>query len=118
MGILFPTILEHLARIMQPAGKIARSDNKHKVDQQGRGVSWEDDYPVCTVRSSIADARVAPKETKSNQIDREDYEKEERCSGRDLNPGSATRKAAMLDRTVQPFCEKMATTPPEHSQTL
>jgi hypothetical protein len=22
------------------------------------------------------------------------------CSGRDLNPGSATRKAAMLDRTV------------------
>jgi len=23
------------------------------------------------------------------------------CSGRDLNPGSATRKAAMLDRTVQ-----------------
>jgi hypothetical protein len=40
------------------------------------------------------------------------------CSGRDLNPGSATRKAAMLDRTVQPYCEKTATTPPEHSQTL
>ena len=41
-----------------------------------------------------------------------------KCSGRDLNPGSATRKAAMLDRTVQPYCEKTATTPPEHSQTL
>jgi hypothetical protein len=41
-----------------------------------------------------------------------------KCSGRDLNPGSATRKAAMLDRTVQPYCEKIATTPPEHSQTL
>jgi hypothetical protein len=26
-----------------------------------------------------------------------------KCSGRDLNPGSATRKAAMLDRTVQPY---------------
>ena len=26
---------------------------------------------------------------------------DERCSGRDLNPGSATRKAAMLDRIVQ-----------------
>jgi hypothetical protein len=25
-----------------------------------------------------------------------------KCSGRDLNPGSATRKATMLDRTVQP----------------
>ncbi len=24
------------------------------------------------------------------------------CSGRDLNPGSATRKATMLDRTMQP----------------
>jgi hypothetical protein len=33
-----------------------------------------------------------------------------RCSGRDLNPGSATRKAAMLDRTVQPLG---ASTPPE-----
>jgi len=41
-----------------------------------------------------------------------------KCSGRDLNPGSATRKAAMLDRTVQPYFEKTATTPPEHSQTL
>ncbi len=26
-----------------------------------------------------------------------------KCSGRDLNPGSATRKAAMLDRIVQPY---------------
>ena len=26
---------------------------------------------------------------------------DKRCSGRDLNPGSATRKAAMLDRIVQ-----------------
>src|ERR687895_885017 len=38
---------------------------------------------------------------------REEYEKEEGCSGRDLNPGSATRKAAMLDRIVQPYREKM-----------
>ena len=41
-----------------------------------------------------------------------------KCSGRDLNPGSATRKAAMLDRIVQPYPEKTATTPPEHSQTV
>ena len=33
------------------------------------------------------------------------------CSGRDLNPGSATRKATMLDRIVQ----LIATTPPEQS---
>jgi hypothetical protein len=35
----------------------------------------------------------------------ENYDK--KCSGRDLNPGSATRKAAMLDRIVQPYQEKM-----------
>jgi hypothetical protein len=29
-------------------------------------------------------------------------QKNMKCSGRDLNPGSATRKAAMLDRIVQP----------------
>src|SRR5918997_975229 len=71
-----------------------------------------------TVRSSIADARVAPNEPKSTQIYREEYEKEEGCSGRDLNPGSATRKAAMLDRTVQLYREETVTTPPEHSQTV
>ena len=39
-----------------------------------------------------------------------DMVEKRRCSGRDLNPGSATRKAAMLDRTVQPLG---ASTPPE-----
>jgi hypothetical protein len=58
-------------------------------------------YSVCTVRSSIADARVAPNDTKSKPNELQVYEKG--CSGRDLNPGSATRKAAMLDRTVQPY---------------
>ena len=79
----------------------------------------EGNYSNCTVPSSIADSRVAPKETKSTQREAVEYEKEEeRCSGRDLNPGSATRKAAMLDRTVQPYREETATTPPEHSQTV
>jgi hypothetical protein len=36
-----------------------------------------------------------------------------KCSGRDLNPGSATRKATMLDRNVQHF---FATTPPERAK--
>ncbi len=58
-------------------------------------------------------------ETKSTPKQAEEYEKEEEgCSGRDLNPGSATRKAAMLDRTVQPYRGETATTPPEHSQTV
>jgi hypothetical protein len=56
-----------------------------------------------TVRSSIAAARVAPDESKSTPKEANNYEN--RCSGRDLNPGSATRKAAMLDRTVQPYTE-------------
>jgi hypothetical protein len=60
---------------------------------------------------------VATNKTKSIQREAEEYEKEG-CSGRDLNPGSATRKAAMLDRIVQPWDEEMATTPPEQSQTL
>ena len=60
-------------------------------------------YAGDTVRSSIADTRVASDETKPKPNELETYEKEEEqgCSGRDLNPGSATRKAAMLDRTVQ-----------------
>ena len=66
-----------------------------------------------TVRSSIAAGVASRKE-----IEQEPKTMIIKCSGRDLNPGSATRKAAMLDRTVQPYCEKMATTPPEHSQTL
>jgi len=73
--------------------------------------------PGCgIVRSNTADSRVARVEMEPRPKEAEEYEKG--CSGRDLNPGSATRKAAMLDRTVQPYCEKMATTPPEHSQTL
>ena len=46
------------------------------------------------------DDRVAPHEIEPKQGGKEEYIK---CSGRDLNPGSATRKAAMLDRTVQPY---------------
>jgi hypothetical protein len=67
-------------------------------------IRWERILLGSTLPSSKADSRVAPDEMKSIQRDREDYEKEEEvCSGRDLNPGSATRKAAMLDRTVQPY---------------
>jgi hypothetical protein len=36
------------------------------------------------------------------------------CSGRDLNPGSATRKAAMLDRIVHWLSQSPISTPPEH----
>lgn len=57
-------------------------------------------YNGATVRSSIADARVAPNETKSKPKEAVEYEKEEEeeegCSGRDLNPGSATRKSSIL----------------------
>jgi hypothetical protein len=66
-------------------------------------IRWERILLGSTLPSSKADSRVAPDEMKSIQRDREDYEKEEGYSGRDLNPGSATRKAAMLDRTVQPY---------------
>jgi hypothetical protein len=57
-------------------------------------------YPDCTVRSSIVDDRVPPLEREQEPEVEEFIRK---CSGRDLNPGSATRKAAMLDRTVQPY---------------
>ena len=48
-----------------------------------------------TVRSSKADSRVAPDDTKSKPNESELYEKG--CSGRDLNPGSATRKRNLSD---------------------
>jgi hypothetical protein len=50
--------------------------------------------------SGLADARVAPVEMGHES---EIVEFNKGCSGRDLNPGSATRKAAMLDRIVQPY---------------
>jgi hypothetical protein len=59
--------------------------------QADRVLALEDNYSNCTVPSSIADSRVAHNETKSKPKESEEYEK--RCSSRDLNPGSATRKA-------------------------
>jgi hypothetical protein len=51
-------------------------------------------YLGSTVRLSKADSRVAPDDTKSKPKESELYEKG--CSGRDLNPGSATRKSSIL----------------------
>ena len=79
-------------------------------------LALEGNFSSCTVRSSIADLRVAPDEIEQRPKEVQEYIK--KCSGRDLNPGSATRKAAMLDRTVQPYLGETATTPPEHSQTV
>ena len=92
---------EQLERpLLEAHGFLAATISSSGVTTDSSGIGH---YPGCTVRSSKADSRVAPDEMKSIQRDREDYEKEEGCSGRDLNPGSATRKAAMLDRTVQPY---------------
>ena len=57
-------------------------------------------YSDCTVRSGVAECRVVSHEREQKQGEKKNIIK---CSGRDLNPGSATRKAAMLDRTVQPY---------------
>jgi hypothetical protein len=48
--------------------------------------------PGCTVRSSIADSTVAPDETKSNHIDREDYEKPRRMLRPGFEPGISDSK--------------------------
>jgi hypothetical protein len=82
--------------LLKERGFAAAIGNDVAISSAGRG-----HYPKCTVRSSITDERVAPVETKSTPKEAEDFKKG--CSGRDLNPGSATRKAAMLDRTVQPY---------------
>jgi hypothetical protein len=107
---------EQLERLLLEAhGFLAATISSSGATTDSSGIGH---CPGCgTVRSSIADSRVAPREEIEQKPEgKEEYEKG--CSGRDLNPGSATRKAAMLDRTVQPYCEKTATTPPEHSQTL
>ena len=100
-GYLTPEDLAAFSKDLAAGCKVSHSGSEHKVGQQGEALALEDNYPGSTVRSSKADSRVAPDNTKSKPNESELYEKE--CSGRDLNPGSATRKAAMLDRTVQPY---------------
>jgi hypothetical protein len=56
------------------------------------GSSSLDQYHGCTVRSSIADSTVAPDETKSNHIDREDYEKPRRMLRPGFEPGISDSK--------------------------
>jgi hypothetical protein len=66
-------------------------ESNAEVGQADGALALEGNYPFCTVRSSIADARVAPIEIEQEPLEIEEFEKEG-CSGRDLNPGSATRK--------------------------
>jgi hypothetical protein len=71
--------------------KVSPNDSKYKVAQQAKELAEEGHYSNCTVRSSIADERVASVEMEPRPKEVEEYTKEG-CSGRDLNPGSATRK--------------------------
>jgi hypothetical protein len=74
-GYLIPDYLATFSKDLAAGCKVSHSDNKLKVSQQGRGLAWEGNYPYCTIRSSIADARVTPLETKSGQTQGEEYEK-------------------------------------------
>jgi hypothetical protein len=75
IGYLIPEDLAAFSKDLAAGCKVSHSDNKNGLDRQGKALAREDHYPYCTVRSSIADARVAPNETKSPQRDGEEYEK-------------------------------------------
>ena len=80
---------EQLERpLLEAHGFLAATISSSGITTSSSGIGY---YPSCTVRSSIADSRVAPDDTKSKPNESELYEKG--CSGRDLNPGSATLKA-------------------------
>ena len=72
-GYLTPEELAAFSKDLAAGCKVSDSGNEHKVGQQDEALALEDNYPGCTVRSSIADSRVAPNVTKSNRIDRIQY---------------------------------------------
>jgi hypothetical protein len=79
---------EQLERpLLEAHGFLAATISSSGVTTSSSSIGY---YPSCTVPSSIADSRVAHNETKSKPNEAEEYEN--KCSGRDLNPGSATRK--------------------------
>ena len=59
-GYLTPEDLAAFSKDLAAGCKVSHSGNEHKVGQQGEALALEDNYPGCTVRSSIADSRVAP----------------------------------------------------------
>ena len=64
--------------LLKDRGFAAALGNDAAAISSGSGLGH---YPGCTVRSSIADSRVSPNETKSNQREGEKYDK------RMLRPG-------------------------------
>jgi hypothetical protein len=93
-GYLIPDDLAAFSKDLAACCKISQGGNKERVDQHNRAVAWEGNYPFCTVRSSIADLRVASDEIEPRPKEVEEYIKG--CSGWDLNRGSATRKSSIL----------------------
>ena len=61
-GYLIPDDLAAFSKDLAAGCKVSHSDNKNRLDWQGGSLACEGNYPGCTIRSSIADARVAPLE--------------------------------------------------------
>ena len=69
-------------------------ESNAKVDQADTALALEVNYSSCTVRSSIANARVAPNVTKSKQREAEEYEKQMLRPG--FEPGISDSKGLYL----------------------
>jgi hypothetical protein len=61
-GYLIPDDLAAFSKDLAAGCKVSPDDNKYKVAQQSKVLAEEGHSPICTIRSSIAAARVAPHE--------------------------------------------------------